>query len=71
MKKRTKRIMALGLSVMMCFSVAACGGGTEDTSQGGGESNQASADNGGGAADTAEAPAEDSGSDSGDKVITF
>lgn len=36
MKKRMQKIMALGLSVMMCLSVTACGGGAKEDSQGSG-----------------------------------
>ena len=69
MKNRMKKIAALGLSALMCFSVTACGGGAQETSQGGGEPAEAdSADSG---VEAADADTADTGSDSGDKVITF
>ncbi len=36
MKNRMKKITALGLSALMCFSVTACGGGAQETAQSGG-----------------------------------
>ena len=71
MKKRWKSIIALGLSTIMCLSLAGCGGGS-DTAASSGSSNggteSAAADSG-----AADAGAESGGaeSDSGDKVITF
>ena len=40
MKNRMKKITALGLSALMCFSVTACGGGAQETAQSGGERRQ-------------------------------
>ena len=77
MKKRMKRITALGLAGLMGLSMTACGGGAADTASGSaGEAAEAPADGAGETAGSetaeggAEAPA-DTGSDSGDKVITF
>ena len=71
MKKRWKSIIALGLSTIMCLSLAGCGGGG-DTAASSGSSNggteSAAADSG--AADTG-AESGSAESDSGDKVITF
>lgn len=77
MKKRMKRITALGLAGLMGLSMTACGGGAGDTASGSaGEAAEAPADSAGETAgsETAEGGAEtpaDTGSDSGDKVITF
>ena len=72
MKNRMKKLTALGLSALMCFSVTACGGGAQENSQSGGQAAAPaeSADSGAEAAD-ADAGAADTGSDTGDKVITF
>ena len=37
MKNRMKKLTALGLSALMCFSVTACGGGAQENSQSGGQ----------------------------------
>lgn len=71
MKNRMKKLTALGLSALMCFSVTACGGAQENSQSGGQAAAPAeSADSGAEAAD-ADAGAADTGSDTGDKVITF
>ena len=71
MKNRMKKITALGLSALMCFSVTACGGGAQETAQSGGEQAAAPAESADSGAEAADAGAADTGSDSGDKVITF
>ena len=71
MKKRWKSIIALGLSTIMCLSLAGCGGGG-DTAASSGSSNggteSAAADSGAAHTGAESGSAE---SDSGDKVITF
>lgn len=74
MKKRWKSIIALGLSTVMCLSLAACGGGGDTAGAGAdnGGADSAAEDSGSADADagTADSGAADSGA-SGDKVITF
>lgn len=65
MKKRMRSLMAVGLSVCMCLSMAGCGGSGETASDPASADTGAAAD-GGSTAQTAESSA-----DSGDKVITF
>lgn len=65
MKKRMRSLMAVGLSVCMCLSMAGCGGSGETAS------NPASADTGAAADGGSTAQTAESSADSGDKVITF
>lgn len=65
MKKRMKSLMALGLTVCMCLSMAGCGGSGETAS------NPASADTGAAADGSSAVQTADNSADSGDKVITF
>ena len=71
MKKRMKKITAIGMAVLMGMSVTACGAGDGAASQDTGETTGTPADS---AVETTgnetETPA-DSDSDSGNKVITF
>lgn len=60
-----KSLMALGLTVCMCLSMAGCGGSGETAS------NPASADTGAAADGSRAVQTADNSADSGDKVITF
>ncbi len=71
MKKRMLRIAALAMAATMTISLAACGGGSDDTSSGGTDTKTESGTEGGSQDSSDSSASADNSSDDGDKTITY